>query len=92
MAFYLCPAGKVLASTGTLVNDGATLLYRASKHVAGCERCTLASSALLQRSHSSLGAGWNSSLRFSAKMYGRLKVSHSSHSAMRCRSICFCWL
>jgi hypothetical protein len=31
---------------------------------------------LLQRSHSSLGVGWNSSLRFSAKMYGRLKVSH----------------
>jgi len=29
---YICPAGKVLASTGTLVNDGATLLYRASKH------------------------------------------------------------
>ena len=29
--FYACPAGKVLPSTGTLVNDG-TLLYRASKH------------------------------------------------------------
>jgi transposase len=28
---YICPAGKALASTGTLVNDGATLLYRASK-------------------------------------------------------------
>src|ERR1700738_2316941 len=28
---YICPAGKVLTSTGTLVNDGATLLYRASK-------------------------------------------------------------
>ena len=26
---YVCPAGKVLTSTGTLVNDGATLLYRA---------------------------------------------------------------
>jgi hypothetical protein len=26
------PAGKVLSSTRTLVNDGATLLYRASKH------------------------------------------------------------
>ena len=25
---YVCPAGKVLTSTGTLVNDGATLLYR----------------------------------------------------------------
>jgi hypothetical protein len=25
---YICPAGKVLASTGTLVNDGTTLLYR----------------------------------------------------------------
>jgi hypothetical protein len=29
---YICPAGKVLTSTGTLVNDGATPLYRASKH------------------------------------------------------------
>ena len=36
---YLCPAGKVLASTGTLVNDGATLLYRASKH--DCDACEL---------------------------------------------------
>ena len=29
---YICPAGKELASTGTLVNDGATPLYRASKY------------------------------------------------------------
>jgi hypothetical protein len=29
----------VLASTGTLVNDGATLLYRASKH--DCDACEL---------------------------------------------------
>ena len=36
---YLCPAGKVLTSTGTLVNDGATLLYRASKH--DCDACAL---------------------------------------------------
>ncbi len=36
---YICPAGKVLASTGTLVNDGATLLYRASKH--DCDGCEL---------------------------------------------------
>src|SRR3954470_61512 len=28
---YLCPGGKTLTTTGTLVNDGATLLYRASK-------------------------------------------------------------
>jgi hypothetical protein len=28
---YVCPAGKVLTSTGTLVNDGATLLYRACR-------------------------------------------------------------
>src|SRR5450631_3718083 len=34
---YLCPSGKVLTSTGTLVNDGATLLYRASKH--DCDAC-----------------------------------------------------
>ena len=36
---YICPAGKVLASTGTVVNDGATLLYRASKH--DCDACEL---------------------------------------------------
>jgi transposase len=28
---YVCPAGKVLTSTGTLVNDGATLLYRGER-------------------------------------------------------------
>src|SRR4051812_32624524 len=38
---YVCPAGKVLSSTGTLVNDGATLLYRASKH--DCDACELKS-------------------------------------------------
>jgi hypothetical protein len=27
---YICPAGKKLTTTGTLVNDGATLLYRGS--------------------------------------------------------------
>jgi len=36
---YVCPAGKRLACTGTLVNDGATLLYRASKH--DCDACEL---------------------------------------------------
>src|ERR1700726_3038557 len=36
---YVCPAGNVLTSTGTLVNDGATLLYRASKH--DCDACEL---------------------------------------------------
>ena len=36
---YVCPAGKVLTCTGTLVNDGATLLYRASKH--DCDPCPL---------------------------------------------------
>ena len=36
---YICPAGKVLASTGTLVNDGTTLLYRASKY--DCDACQL---------------------------------------------------
>ena len=28
---YLCPGGKTLTTTGTRVNDDATLLYRASK-------------------------------------------------------------
>jgi hypothetical protein len=36
---YLCPAGKMLTTKGTLVNDGATLLYRASKH--HCTSCPL---------------------------------------------------
>jgi transposase len=38
---YLCPGGKMLTTTGTRVNDGATLLYRASK--ADCDACTLKS-------------------------------------------------
>ena len=36
---YICPGGKTLATTGTPVNDGATLLYRASKH--DCDSCGL---------------------------------------------------
>ena len=29
---YTCPAGKTLTTTGKLVNDGETILYRASTH------------------------------------------------------------
>jgi len=36
---YVCPAGKALTCTGTLVNDGATLLYRASK--LDCDVCPM---------------------------------------------------
>lgn len=36
---YRCPNGKVLTTTGTLVNDGATMLYLASKR--DCDRCAL---------------------------------------------------
>jgi transposase len=36
---YVCPGGKTLTTTGTRVNDGATLLYRASK--IDCDRCAL---------------------------------------------------
>ena len=36
---YFCPAGKMLTSKGTLVNDGATLLYRASKY--DCDVCPM---------------------------------------------------
>jgi len=36
---YLCPGGKTLTTTGTRVNDGETLLYRASK--ADCDTCAL---------------------------------------------------
>jgi hypothetical protein len=38
---YLCPGGKILTCKGTLVNDGATLLYRASKY--DCDLCALKS-------------------------------------------------
>jgi len=34
---YVCPAGKVLTTTGKLVNDGETLLYLASTH--DCRTC-----------------------------------------------------
>jgi hypothetical protein len=36
---YICPAGKVLASAGTVVNDGTALVYRAGKHA--CDACEL---------------------------------------------------
>jgi len=36
---YLCPGGTPMHTSGTLVNDGATLIYRASKH--DCGGCAL---------------------------------------------------
>ena len=36
---YLCPGGKILTCKGTLVNDGDTLMYRASKY--DCGTCSL---------------------------------------------------
>ena len=44
---YCCPAGKMLTTTGSPVNDGATLRYRASKY--DCEACHLKPDAV-QRS------------------------------------------
>jgi hypothetical protein len=38
---YRCPGGKTLTTTTTLVNDEATILYRASKH--DCQACPLRS-------------------------------------------------
>jgi hypothetical protein len=38
---YRCPGGKILTTTGALVNDGATMLYLASKR--DCDRCALKS-------------------------------------------------
>jgi hypothetical protein len=38
---YVCPGGKELTTTGTRVNDDATVLYRASKH--DCAGCALKS-------------------------------------------------
>jgi hypothetical protein len=36
---YICPGGKSLSTTGTLVNDGATVLYRGS--TLDCVQCQL---------------------------------------------------
>ena len=36
---YRCPSGKPMVTRGTLVNDGATLIYRASKR--DCDACAL---------------------------------------------------
>ena len=36
---YRCPGGKPMPTSGTLVNDGATLIYRASKF--DCQACAL---------------------------------------------------
>jgi transposase len=36
---YFCPGGKMLTCKGTLVNDGNTLMYRASKY--DCGNCVL---------------------------------------------------
>ena len=44
---YLCPGGKKLTTTGTLVNDNATMLYRASKH--DCALSSLSAVRILQR-------------------------------------------
>jgi transposase len=38
---YHCPGGKLLTTTGAAVNDGATMLYVASKR--DCDRCALKS-------------------------------------------------
>ena len=38
---YYCPGGTKLATTGTLVNDGTTTLYRALRHE--CAGCSLKS-------------------------------------------------
>lgn len=36
---YVCPAGKILQTTGRLLSDGATFNYRASTY--DCGRCPL---------------------------------------------------
>jgi hypothetical protein len=36
---YYCPGGKILTTTGSRINDGATLRYRVSKY--DCEACRL---------------------------------------------------
>jgi hypothetical protein len=51
---YICPAGKTLRTTGTLVNDGATLQYRASTH--DCRPCRFTQIQVLCKSAPSQGA------------------------------------
>ena len=46
---YRCPGGKILTTTGTLVNDGATMLYLASKR--DCDRCALKSRCCPKQAH-----------------------------------------
>ena len=43
---YVCPAGKTLTTSGTLVNDGTTLFYRGSTR--DCASCPMKGSMLSQ--------------------------------------------
>ena len=45
---YVCPTGKTLTTSGTLVNDGATLLYRGSTR--DCVSCPLKARARMPAS------------------------------------------
>ena len=44
---YTCPANKILTTTGKVVNDGETLLYRAKAH--DCRGCLLKHNAVQRR-------------------------------------------
>ena len=44
---YICPANKILTTTGKLVNDGETLLYRTK--VRDCRGCLLKHNAVQRR-------------------------------------------
>ena len=63
---YICPANKILTTTGKLVNDGETLLYRTK--VRDCRGCLLKAQCC-PKAPARPGGGfpaWNDYLLFSA--------------------------
>jgi transposase len=70
---YVCPAGKTLKTTGTLVNGGATLLYLASTN--DCRSCPLKSKCCPLPSHR----------KISRDIHGQARVSMAETNCARRR-------
>jgi len=81
---YVCPGGKVLTTTGTLVNDGATMLYVASKR--DCDQCALKYRCVPSRHRGKYRARSMRALAiWRARLPGRGKVALRVGSAKRSR-------
>ena len=81
---YSCPGGKMLATTGTLVNDDATMLYRASKH--DCAGCALKSSAArIPRPGKCRARSMKALVTWRARSPNRGKAEHPGGYAKRSR-------